>query len=343
MATAAPSNYLPIIYGSAAVGYKPDHSENAGNSTHRWTFYVRASETGRDLQLVVQRVVFRLHPTCTHPVVECLVPPYETSQLGWGELRLHATGVPTSKPIISEQYDEVVFHPQQAAGFISNQLAEYHKSIGVIPLGDHATFAPYWKQFSEENDLMQIARAHAYVKQELELALLEYEQVEREYLQRASAVPTHPPAPPVPSPPPAIHTYLDDAPPKVYAISPPPLTLQQQQLQLQQQQQQQRQMQAKKDSGVNGSASSTSSTGNGQPSKKKGRPTLQDNKTKPVTKKSAATAATTTGSGTMPTGVPVVQSKPKLATQPKPKPQVLPKPNLTPVTTTQSSPPPPPL
>ena len=79
-------NYVPLIYGSAAVGYKPETTENPSNSTHRWTFYIRPAEPGKNLNLIISKVIFRLHPTCTLPVVECLQTPFETSQLGWGEV-----------------------------------------------------------------------------------------------------------------------------------------------------------------------------------------------------------------------------------------------------------------
>jgi YEATS domain-containing protein 4 len=79
-------NYAAIVYGSAAVPYKADHLDGNSNATHRWTFYVRPAESGKDLGLIVSKVIFHLHPTCTLPVVECTQAPYETSQLGWGEV-----------------------------------------------------------------------------------------------------------------------------------------------------------------------------------------------------------------------------------------------------------------
>lgn len=229
------------------------------------------------------------------------------------QLRLHATGVSTSKPIVSEHYDEICFNGEQAQTFIDGPLAAYHASSGVLAVGNHATFAPQWKQFNEANDLVQIAKAHAYIKQELEAAVHEYEHVEREYLQLVQAVPqAHPPAPAAAATlPPTVHAFLDDGPPKIYAL-PAPTQQQQQQQQLQQQQR----------AAAAAAAAAGKKDSTQQPAKKKGRPTLQENKTKPATTKKPAAAAggaaaapKTKATATTPT--PVQQkSKPAAPTQP---------------------------
>ena len=56
--------YVPIVYGSASqwLGKKPQ-----GESTHKWSVYVRHPE-GLDLSYAVSKVVFQLHPTFAEPV-----------------------------------------------------------------------------------------------------------------------------------------------------------------------------------------------------------------------------------------------------------------------------------
>lgn len=97
---------------------------------------------GEDISDVVSKVVFNLHPTFHNPTREVFEPPFELSEMGWGEfdltavlhfvdaagepplelahkLRLYSDSDPQGtnlkKPVVAEVYDEVVFtEPREA-------------------------------------------------------------------------------------------------------------------------------------------------------------------------------------------------------------------------------------
>ena len=129
--------------------------------THKWTVYVRGATpkktnpsgppppvdpaiaaAGEDISDVVSKVVFNLHPTFHNPTREVSEPPFELSEMGWGEFDLtavlhfvDATGEPPmelahklrlysdsdpqgtnlKRPVVAEVYDEAVFtEPREA-------------------------------------------------------------------------------------------------------------------------------------------------------------------------------------------------------------------------------------
>ena len=163
---------LPVVLGSCAfpLGKKATDAE-----THKWTVYVRGATpkkaattsaaapgqqqasaaaaaaaasdpaiaaAGEDISDVVSKVVFNLHPTFHNPTREVSEPPFELSEMGWGEfdltavlhfvdaagepplelahkLRLYSDADPqgtnSKKPVVAEVYDEVVFtEPREA-------------------------------------------------------------------------------------------------------------------------------------------------------------------------------------------------------------------------------------
>lgn len=122
-----------LIAGTAAFYLGKKATEYA---SHRWTLYVRGAQ-GEDLTHFVSKVVFRLHESFQSPIRELTVPPYELTEVGWGEfdiavtvhfsddcmapplelvhkLKLYAEHDPTGqastkKPVVSESYEEIVF------------------------------------------------------------------------------------------------------------------------------------------------------------------------------------------------------------------------------------------
>ncbi|CAI5522718.1 unnamed protein product [Closterium sp. Naga37s-1] len=158
---------LPIVFGSCAfwLGKKADE-----NATHKWTVYVRAADNG-DLGSVVKKVVFQLHPSFSNPTRIVERPPFMLSESGWGEfeiamtivfhadasempaelthhLRLYPEGsapnqpLSTKRPVVAEQYDELVFCEPQIAFFHrirSNPMVRIHGSEEAITAaGNHA-------------------------------------------------------------------------------------------------------------------------------------------------------------------------------------------------------------
>ncbi|MCJ1311731.1 NuA4 histone H4 acetyltransferase complex and the SWR1 complex subunit [Agyrium rufum] len=135
------SIYRPFTYGSVAklidpknrpLNISPDH-------THQWTVWVRGVD-GEDISYWLKKVQFKLHETYSQSLRTIEAPEqFEVTETGWGEfevtmklwfvneaaekpqsiyhnLKLHPYGPDAERqrenkePIISQQYDEVVFN-----------------------------------------------------------------------------------------------------------------------------------------------------------------------------------------------------------------------------------------
>ena len=111
-------------------------------AAHSATDLAAIAAAGEDISDVVSKVVFNLHPTFHNPTREVSEPPFELSEMGWGEfdltavlhfvdaagepplelahkLRLYSDSDPQGtnlrKPVVAEVYDEVVFtEPREA-------------------------------------------------------------------------------------------------------------------------------------------------------------------------------------------------------------------------------------
>jgi len=107
------------------LGKQPAGTE----SKHRWTVYVRGVDC-EDLSYFVKKVVFTLHESFNEPIRNIEKPPYEVTEIGWGEFDIgikiffhdpkeapqslihHLKLFPTlsvKKPVVSETLDEFVF------------------------------------------------------------------------------------------------------------------------------------------------------------------------------------------------------------------------------------------
>lgn len=132
---------VPIVYGSCAFFLGKKAHETA---THKWTLFVRGPND-EDLSVFISKVAFSLHESFAEPVRIIEKPPFEVTELGWGEfaakirlffkdpeeqpvdivhvIKLYPQGQSASsqaaqqgssaqssrKPVMSEAYDEVVF------------------------------------------------------------------------------------------------------------------------------------------------------------------------------------------------------------------------------------------
>ena len=75
---------LPIVYGSIAYNLGSDAIDEY--HTHRWTLYVRSPAGNLLLSPnIISKVIFTLHPSFAQPTCEVCNPPYEVSEVGWGE------------------------------------------------------------------------------------------------------------------------------------------------------------------------------------------------------------------------------------------------------------------
>ncbi|KIZ04869.1 putative Protein AF-9 like protein [Monoraphidium neglectum] len=131
----------PVVIGTIAFALGKKATDTA---THRWTAYVRGANN-EDLSPLIQKVTFNLHASFNNPQRIIHAPPFELTEEGWGEfemsivlhfqpdaqegpievfhhLRLYEEGEPqglplpaNKKPVISEQYEELVFsEPHEA-------------------------------------------------------------------------------------------------------------------------------------------------------------------------------------------------------------------------------------
>jgi len=73
---------LPIAYGSLAFYLGPQSDEY---HTHKWTLYLRSPDPNFDLGKAISKVVFQLHPSFAVPTRELTEPPFEVTEIGWGE------------------------------------------------------------------------------------------------------------------------------------------------------------------------------------------------------------------------------------------------------------------
>ena len=123
----------PIVVGSCAwwLGKRSEETKS-----HEWTVYVRALPPDEDPSAYIKRVVFQLHPTLSPPTRVLDSPPFEVTEQGWGEFDIHiqiffhsnttdkpldishmlklypdgeGTPLSSSKPVVSERYDEIIF------------------------------------------------------------------------------------------------------------------------------------------------------------------------------------------------------------------------------------------
>eukprot|EP00984_Skeletonema_dohrnii_P035892 scaffold36226_cov211-Skeletonema_dohrnii-CCMP3373.AAC.1 len=145
---------FPISYGSIAFYLGKDNIHNNPTATHRWTLYVRSPDPTYDLSQSISKVIFQLHPSFPQPTRELTQPPFEVTEMGWGEfeasirivwkeeaeerpvllthfIKLYPSNAPvatvdpstymnTTVPVVSEKYDEVVF---------TNPKVVFHKQL----------------------------------------------------------------------------------------------------------------------------------------------------------------------------------------------------------------------
>ena len=134
--------YKPIVVGTMSApqgkkGQKDPQFMQVHGLKRRWCCYVRGANN-EDISYFVKSVTFTLHETFKNYVRTVERPPFEVQEQGWGEfeigikiqfvdssekpVELHhqlklfhddkSSSQPSKRPLVSEQYDEIVFaHP----------------------------------------------------------------------------------------------------------------------------------------------------------------------------------------------------------------------------------------
>ncbi len=189
----------PFVYGSSAFWLGKQAAEN--QHSHRWSVFLRGLEN-EDLSYFIKSVTFGLHESFTEANRTISTPPFEVHETGWGEfsvsikVQFHDESIPmvvlqhqlklfpppgtqatTKKPVMSEVYDEFVFH-NPAETFYQQLLSGPRRRFDTHQLN------PFWttKEFAREetSQLIKLTAAQTNVKSRLErerqkLFLLEQE------------------------------------------------------------------------------------------------------------------------------------------------------------------------
>ncbi|CAN0143866.1 unnamed protein product [Pylaiella littoralis] len=174
----------PIAYGSLA--FLLERKKQSEFVTHKWTLFVRGPN-GEDISYFVSKVVFTLHPSFAEATREITSPPFEVTEMGWGEfeakmtmhfkdpnenpvdvlhqLRLYhdpATGTTQpKKAVVAEFYDEVVFTDPYEEFY--NTLMQGQK---LLPQRKHE-HQEHFSTFSDGDTLQRLAAAREWVHNQL--------------------------------------------------------------------------------------------------------------------------------------------------------------------------------
>lgn len=202
----------PIVFGSMAFWLGKKAAEQV---SHRWTLFVRGPND-EDLSVFVSKIIFSLHPSFAAPVREIVEPPFEVTEVGWGEfeagiriffkdgdekpvdivhmIRLYPDNgqqpTSTKKPVVKEFYDEIVFTNPSPS--FRAMLMQY-----VPPDPRPITWlTEHYTTFSEETDLQKLMSVQDYLAQHLDAAKAKLLRQEAELGHLQSVAPPAPPAPP---------------------------------------------------------------------------------------------------------------------------------------------------
>ncbi len=208
---------VPIVYGSIAFFLGKKAHETA---THKWTLLLRGPND-EDLSVFVSKVAFSLHESFSEPVRIVEKPPFEVTELGWGEfaakiriffrdpdeqpidivhvIKLYPQNAPPQtaivqqgasvvqsnrKPVVAETYDEIVFAEPTAQ--FRQMLLSYSTPSGNPVTASLNPLSEFYTQFEEEKDIIAITGAHQHIQRELDLAKAKLAQLENEIQLRES-------------------------------------------------------------------------------------------------------------------------------------------------------------
>jgi len=215
---------VPIVYGSIAIFLGKKAHETA---THKWTLLLRGPND-EDLSVFISKVAFSLHESFQEPVRVVDKPPYEVTELGWGEfaakiriffrdpeeqpvdivhlIKLYPANMPPAaalaastaananvanrKPVVAETYDEIVF-AEPTAQFRQLLLSCVPPPPSPSPAGPWThpnPLAEYYSSFDEEKDIIAITQANQHLQRELDLAKSRLAVLESEVQLREAGV-----------------------------------------------------------------------------------------------------------------------------------------------------------
>ena len=206
----------PIVLGTFSFLQQPGATEKAP-SLYRWTVLLRsATDPCENLSYYIRSVEFTLHSTFTQPKRTVEQPPYQVTEVGWGEFEIlvkvffhdsqerpvemrhflklrpdvELTNNPSfdhaATPVVKESYEEIIFQ--------SPHEWFYEKLIRPPPepLPQHY-LAPYFKSFNDEEEFEKLTEIQTFLRSHLlqqaeHLMMLDNEyRAQKELVNRSSA------------------------------------------------------------------------------------------------------------------------------------------------------------
>lgn len=177
----------PFVYGTAAWWLGKQSVEGA--HSHRWTVFLRGLEN-EDMSGLIDSVTFHLHASFANPTRVLTSAPYRVTETGWGEFSIMisvkfvdpslptvqlnhllklfpppGTVPTTTKPVMSEQYDEFVFSEPTPALF--SMLMRPNK--GPVNFKDDLAGFYTTKEFARQEHalIVQLAAAREAVNERM--------------------------------------------------------------------------------------------------------------------------------------------------------------------------------
>mmetsp|Transcript_16917 Transcript_16917/g.25086 ORF Transcript_16917/g.25086 Transcript_16917/m.25086 type:complete len:285 (-) Transcript_16917:177-1031(-) len=190
---------LPLVYGSVAFYLAKKADDYA---THEWTLYLRGPNN-EDLSGAISKVIFHLHPSFAQPTRELTAPPFQVTERGWGEfeaqiriqwkdpaekaivlmhvIKLYPPGSnnntpPTTEPVVSEVYDEVVFtDPKESFLHQLKSIRDLPKVTATSP-----ELQKCFLEYTDEEEAQKLLEAQAFLTAQLSKVKDKFEVLSRE-------------------------------------------------------------------------------------------------------------------------------------------------------------------
>lgn len=176
----------PLIVGTYAFLLSQQEKRKHGNMTHKWTCLLRCPNNS-DISLFISKVIFELDPSFLFPRRVYNQPPYEVSEVGWGEfylkvkiyfvdsslpcvnivhfVKLNTDGTNESETpicVVNETYEEIVF--KNPSINLYNKLIESNST----KLANHKFQEYFWKyNFIEEEYTQKFLSAQSEIQVEI--------------------------------------------------------------------------------------------------------------------------------------------------------------------------------
>eukprot|EP01080_Neovahlkampfia_damariscottae_P002883 gene2883-4726_t len=188
-----------ISFGTYSVVRDDMEGSSDQVNTHKWTAYLRGLQTEDDISYI-KSVTIQLHPSFENPYRTFYSPPYEVTEVGWGEfeimfsiefidptekkldfihlLKLFSASEETTEnsPVISNKIQEIIFvDPKEDLYKVLTQVPVKPK-----PLSIDVMLNKYLKPFNEKFEIEKYEKVMKEVDDELKELLERYEYATQE-------------------------------------------------------------------------------------------------------------------------------------------------------------------